>query len=313
MRITHRQLKYFIEIARTGSITTAASSLGIAQPALSHHIAAIEEELGVVLFERHARGVKLTAEGQRLLDRGASILRQMDRLRDDVRNAGGKPRGPVSLCIAGAVAAMLAAPLYRFLERETPDVRLTLTTGMSTEARALIESRRVDMALMPTAFELPGLEAHAVFEETFFLFGSVKLLEGKRKPVRFKELGMKPLVAPDRDHDLRKLIERTALSLNVPLNVRYESNSAELSRALVTDGLALAIMPSNAFPDPARADVVARELIEPSLSRTQSIVWVADQPLTPAGVAVHDALLAVIASLIEQQTLKGSLAALPGS
>jgi DNA-binding transcriptional LysR family regulator len=59
--MTPRQLKYFVEIARTGSITTAASTLHIAQPALSHHIAAMEEELGVSLLERHARGVRPTA------------------------------------------------------------------------------------------------------------------------------------------------------------------------------------------------------------------------------------------------------------
>jgi LysR family nitrogen assimilation transcriptional regulator len=307
MRITHRQLKYFVEIARSGSITTAATTLGIAQPALSNHIATIEEELGVVLFERHARGVKLTAEGQRLLDRAGSILRQLDRLKDDVRNGGGQPRGPVSLCIAGAVASVLAAPLYRVLESEFPDVRLLLTTGMSTEARGLVESRRVDLALMPTAFELPGLEAHGVFEEAFYLFGSSELFEGESGPIRFADIGMRPLVAPDRDHDLRKLIERTALSLNCPLNVRYELNSTELSRALVSEGLACSIMPRNAYPQLAGSDVVAREVIEPTLTRTQSVVWAADNPLTPAGEAVRKALLQVAASLIEQGTLKARI------
>jgi LysR family nitrogen assimilation transcriptional regulator len=307
MKITHRQLKYFVEIARTGSITTAATTLRIAQPALSHHIAAIEEELGVTLFERHARGVKLTAEGQRLLDRASSILRQLDRLGDDVRHGGGQPRGPVNLCIAGAVASVLAVPLYRLLAARVPEVRLQLSTGMSTEVRVLVESRRVDLALMPTAFELPGLEAHPAFEESFYLFGSRQLFTGESGPIRFADIGMRPLVAPDRDHDLRELIERTALSLNCPLNVCYELNSTELSRALVSEGLACSIMPRNVYPQLNGGEVVAREVVEPSLTRTQSVVWVADNPLPPAGQAVHDALLDVIATLIEDGTLKARM------
>jgi LysR family nitrogen assimilation transcriptional regulator len=309
MRITHRQLRYFVEIARSGSMTTAATTLRIAQPALSHHIATIEEELEVVLFERHARGVKLTIEGQRLLDRAASMLRQMDRLKDEVRSAGGLPRGPVSLCIAGAVANVLAVPLFRLLEERVPDVRLQLTTGMSTEARVLVESRRVDLALMPTAFELPGLEAHAVFEEAFYLFGSSTLSEGETGPIRFADIGMRPLVAPDRDHDLRKLIERTALALNCPLNVRYELNSTELSRTLVNEGLAFSIMPRNAYPQLNASHIVVREVIEPALTRIQSIMWVADNPLSQAGEAVRAALLEVIGSLVEQCVLQARLVA----
>ena len=107
--MTPRQLKYFVEIARTGSITTAAATLHIAQPALSHHIAAMEQELGVALLQRHARGVRLTAEGQRLWERAASILRQMERLGDDVREAGQSPRGIVRACVAGALSASRGA------------------------------------------------------------------------------------------------------------------------------------------------------------------------------------------------------------
>ena len=151
----------------------------------------------------------------------------MDRLKDDVRSAGNEPRGPVNLCIAGAVASTVAAPLYRWLESRTPEVRLQLATGMSTEARALVEARRVDLALMPTAFELPGLEARSVFEESFYLFGSSTLFDGQAGPIRFADIGMRPLVAPDRDHDLRKLIERTALSLNCPFDVGIPMSSMD--------------------------------------------------------------------------------------
>jgi len=302
--VTPRQLKYFVEIARTGSITTAASTLHIAQPALSHHISAMEEELGVALLERHARGVKLTAEGQRLLERAVSILRQLDRLNDDVRDASTRARGKVSLCLVGSVAQVLTVPLYRLLAERAPEVRLQISTGMSREARALVEARRVDLALLPVAYELTRLESIPAFEERFCLFGLDLLFEGETGPIRFAGIGDRPLVAPDRDHDLRKLIERTALAHNCALNVQYELNNPELYRRVVQEGLAFAIMPRNAFSDAETFGVVARDIVEPSIERTQSVVWMVDHPLTPAGEAVRIALLDVIASLIADGTLK---------
>lgn len=301
--MTPRQLKYFVEIARTGSITTAAGTLHIAQPALSHHVAAMEEELGVALLVRHARGVTLTVEGRRLLDRAASILRQMDRLRDDVRDASTEARGTVSLCLVGSVAPVLAVPLFQRLAERLPEVRLQLMTGMSREAQALVEARRVDLALLPTAFELPRLEAVPAFVERFCLFGRSDRLDATAGPIAFGEIGDRPLVAPDREHDLRRIIERTALAQGCVLNVHHELNNPELLRALVQAGLGYAIMPRNAFPGAQALGIAARELADPVIERTQSLVSRIDHPLTPAGAAVRGLLQDLIADLIEDGTL----------
>ena len=301
--MTPRQLKYFVAIARTGSITTAASTLHIAQPALSHHIAAMEEELGVALLERHARGVRPTAEGQRLLERATAILRQMDRLRDDVRDASTHPRGNVSVCIVGSVAPVLTAPLFRLLSERAPEVRLQLTTGMSREAQAMVEARSVELALLPTAHELPRLQAIPVFQESFCLFGRPELVGAKAAPIAFADIGDRPLVAPDRAHDLRRMVERTALDLNCQLNIRYELNNSELLRRVVAEGLACAVMSRNAFADPAAAGVVARPITQPVIERTQSLVWMVDQALSPAAEAVRATLLELIGRLIDSGRL----------
>lgn len=303
--MTPRQLKYFVEIARSGSITTAASTLHIAQPALSHHVAAMEEELGVTLLERHARGVKVTVEGQRLLERGAAILEQLDRLKDDVRTAGVEARGNVRLCVVGSVAQVLAVPLFRLLAERAPQVRLQLSTGMSREARAMLEARVVDLAMLPTASELTRLASIPAFEETFALFGLDLLFEAQDGPIAFSEIGDRPLIAPDRDHDLRKMVERTAVAQGSTLNVQYELNNFELYRRMLQDGLAFAIMPRNAFSDAETFGVLARDIVDPVLHRVQSVAWMIDQPLTPAVEAVRASLLELISGMVEEGTLKG--------
>ena len=200
-------------------------------------------------------------------------------------------------------------PLLQALRERAPEIQLQLTTVLSREAQFLVETRRVDLALLPTAFQITRLEAIALFEEDFCLFGAPQHMQGSQGPVAFRELCALPLVAPDREHDLRQLMERTALAQNCALNVLYEINQAELSRSLVYGGLAFAVLPRNAFAARDEASVAARDIVEPRLSRIQSLAWSLDQPLTAAGKLVREVVLELVAAMVTDGRLKGRLLA----
>jgi LysR family nitrogen assimilation transcriptional regulator len=307
-RVTPRQLRYFVAIAKAGSISQAALELHIAQPSLSQHMASLEEELGVGVFKRHARGVSLTPAGQRLFDRASAILRQLDHLPDEVAAVTGLPRGEVRLAVDCSIAAVVIAPLYRAMEACYPDVRVSVTSGLSHQMRQLVEGRSVDLALMPNAFELPSLVSEPVYEEHFCLFGTPGRWPAGQRHIRFDDIGEQPLVAADRQHDQRKLIERVAGARKRHLNVRYEVNDAELTRALVCGGLAQALLPVNAFAATIGArSVAALEIVEPVLTRIQSIAWPMGTPLTPAADATRQCLQETVAGLMEQGVLQGRL------
>lgn len=303
-----RQLRYFIEIARCESISAAALQLRIAQPALSHHISALEQEFGTPLLHRLPRGVSLTVEGERLLSRAVSILRQFDDLKDDVVFSDTRLRGSVRLCLPRALASLLASPLMRHVEANFPDIRLTLSTGTSAELLEKIRSREVQIALMPNAFEIDGVATLPVFEEQLHLFGATHLMASAGTRVRFADLASKRLVMPDRDHDLRKLIERTATELNLPLNVWYEANDGELIRPLVRDGLAFSVMPGSFFAQQEwRRHVCGLEVESPILSRVQSLVWATDRPVTPSTAAVRQALITLVQDWVVSGELQGKV------
>lgn len=88
------------------------------------------------------------------------------------------------------------------------------------------------------------------------------------------------------------------------LNVRYELNNAEVVSSVVSAGLACAIMPHNTFSAASREHVLVRELTEPNLTRAQSLVWMTDHPLTPAGELVRDTIVDLIHQLIDTGTLQ---------
>jgi len=302
MNITLRQLRYFVEIAQSRSFSRAAEHLAVAQPALSQNIGALEEDLSVRLFVRHAKGVELSAAGQRLFAQAVDLLGRVDALKAQVAGGDGeasRPAGPVRL-----------APLLRAVAEQHPGIALTVGEGMSAEVRMQVESGHAHLALMPSPSELSGMESLPLFEERFMLFGAFAAMRRKPKQMRFADVVRLPLAAPDRAHDLRKVVERAASAANLRLDVRHELNSAPMLVAIVKEGLAFSIMPPSACAEALAAKSIAsRAVVEPELSRVQAIVWPRDRALTPAAAAIRDTLVEVAAELLRQGTLQGRLLA----
>lgn len=301
-----QQLRYFVEIARSGSFTRAAQHLAIAQPALSQNIAALEYELGAKLFDRHARGVVLTDAGHRLHQRAQEALTGFDGLKGHVSGQETRPAGRVRLCIAGSLAAMVIAPLLRELERRHPEIDLGVSDGLSSEVRMQVESGRAHLALMPSAAELFGMASLPVFEEQFLLIGACKAMAGEPAQVALSTLAGRALAAPDRAHDLRKILERAGSTAGIDLDVRYELNSPAMLIAVAKAGLAHAILPHSACVEAlAAGSVASRPIVAPELCRVQAVVWSQDSPPTPATAAVRDALVGIVGALVRAGTLQG--------
>jgi LysR family nitrogen assimilation transcriptional regulator len=299
--MTLQQLRYFAEIARCRNFTRAAQRLAIAQPALSQSIAALEDEFDAKLFQRHARGVDLTDAGRRLFELCPQLLDAFDLLKQQVSGSIKNPAGRVRLCIAGSLASAVIAPLLLELERRYPDIELDVSDGLSSQVRGQVESGRADLALMPSAAEAEGLVAVPVLEEAFVVVGPhTQPWPSEANPVPFETLAAWPLTLPDRAHDLRKIVERTAAMAGIMVNLRFEINSPPLRLALAKAGLAYAVLPNTACLDALAAQTVAaRPIVDPSMRRTQALVWAQDRPPTAATAVVRDTLIEVIAQLVE--------------
>jgi DNA-binding transcriptional LysR family regulator len=238
---THR-LKYFLRIADEGSITRAATVLGIAQPALSRQIRLLEEDLGITLFERTRRGVHLTEEGERLRSSTAAPLRQLELA---VRYAGSPlariERG-LLFGLVPTAAGVLAAPLLASFGTAFPNVHFHVAVGETDDLVARMLSGAIDLAVINPLPDDRLFYRHLLVEDLVLVGGPTSDLTPET-PVRFADLASLPLVMPSAQTGIRNTLENTALRVKVALTARYSTDSLDVSKQLVAAGLGYAVLP----------------------------------------------------------------------
>jgi DNA-binding transcriptional LysR family regulator len=138
------QLKTFVAVAREGSITRASEQLHLSQPAVSAHVKAIEDALGLALFERTARGMSLTSEGKRLLEKAEQTLGAHQALLDEATRIKGKLTGKLRLGAGSNSNHEAIGKLLSRLAERHPEVEVALKHGTSAEVLAGLRSGALD-------------------------------------------------------------------------------------------------------------------------------------------------------------------------
>lgn len=156
--VTFAQLRSFATVARLGSVSAAAETLGVTEPAVSSAVAALRRELGDELFIRAGGGIRLTPGGERVAAGAAEIIGLEDRLRREVGEARGE-RGVLRLVVSPSVAEYVSAPLLDAFTRRRPTLEVSQEVAAADDFPALIADRRADVALGGLGAPLPGVES----------------------------------------------------------------------------------------------------------------------------------------------------------
>ena len=276
-----RQLGFFVRIVDSGSFSRAAQVLNVAQPSLSQRVKQLEEELGAVLLHRSPAGVKPTDIGMLVADRARSILKQVDHLRLDVRDATESPSGDVTVGMPTTMALHLTVPLVQGVRDKYPGINLHVIEGMSGHIQEWVLSGRIDFALLYSKDPVPGLELQHLLTEDLCLIAARKHHAEVPSALRLAEVGRFPLVLPGREHGLRRNIESAALAAEATLNVPVEVDSLTHMKRLVIDGGLFTILPRAACREEIRAALlIARRIVAPVLRRPVVIAVARERPLS---------------------------------
>ncbi len=233
-----RSLSYFVRIAELGSITRAASHLRVAQPALTRQVQRLEDELGVSLFTRVNRGVRLTEAGQKLLESATRILRDVERTSDEIRAQDAHPSGKIILGITPTLCPVLAPELFSRMRQHYPMIELKVVHAGMVRLEEMIIDGRVDLALLSELSRSRMIVSTRLAEEEMVLVTK----PGTRPPgiVTAAELRRTTLILGD---GLRAAMDALLAGLGIELKVEVELNDHETIRLMVQQGVGASILP----------------------------------------------------------------------
>jgi LysR family transcriptional regulator, nitrogen assimilation regulatory protein len=205
--IALRQIRAIIAVCEEGSFTAAAARENATQSGISQHVAGVERELGVKLFERSARGVKPTPAGQRYYRHCIEVIGQIAKANAEMRAFAARVTGDLRIgLIPTLTRAALAPTLEKFVARY-PDVRLHIVEGYSGALTDMVQNGELDFAVVPAAEGRVGLKTRLIARDREMLVSNT--VRGLRPfaPVRLKECGPLKIILPGRANVRRRNIE----------------------------------------------------------------------------------------------------------
>lgn len=291
MSIDLRGLRNFVAVASAGSISRAAENQHIAQPALSTQIKLIEDDLGVRLFERNSRGVRLTSAGELYLSHVIDILKRVDIATEDVREAIKNPSGRVALGLSQSLAKFLTVPLVGEIVKRWPLIHFQMIEMSTGYIPDQIVKGHLDLGLTFGIDEGVGISySHLLDEELVFATSPTQLalLIDSRvidsNSITFQAMKKFNLILPTRTHSLRKRIDgyldREAEKLNVIAEVNTIPQLMELTAANVGSTI---LSYGSIDSDMVAKNRITLRHIKPKIFRP---VYLCHSSVTPPSIAV---------------------------
>lgn len=294
--LTLKQLRYFDALARHGHFGRAAEASAISQPALSMQIRELETELGMPLFERGARMVRLTSFGEAFAPRAREVLRHMDELEDLARAASVRPLDRLRIGVIPTIAPYLLPRIIAGLTRDNAGMELQIRETLTHRLIGEITEGRLDMALVALPVSEPALVETALFTEDFVL---VRPVEDRDRPVPSREkLKEMRLLLLEEGHCFRdQALSFCELGTATPRELMDGSSLSTLVQ-MVSAGIGVTLIPEMAVPVETRsAPVSIARFADPQPSRTIGLVWRRSSPLGPQFSAIAATVRKAAASL----------------
>src|SRR5580704_15094905 len=288
-----RQIRSFLSIAQTLHFGRTADLIHLSQPALSLQIRALEEEVGVRLFERNRRKTTLTAAGLAFRDDAAAALSQLEQAVRRARLAANGKLGILRIGFISTAGREIVPDIVRQFRELNPEVEFSLRNIVTAEQVRMLETGALDIGFLrvPTGGH-SALDVVTVHREPFVLVVPSSHKLAKRKRVRLGELAGQDFVGYERTHapGFHDLIFGILHDAGIAPNVSQTAGEIPTLISLVDSGMGITILPASAVKHSV-ASVVACEILDRI-------------PMSEIGIAVSKRFRAAVVDNFRSFTLK---------
>jgi DNA-binding transcriptional LysR family regulator len=276
-----RLLATFEKVATLLSFTRAAAALAYAQSTVTAQVRALEQDLGVELFDRLGNSIRLTEAGERLLPYARRLLDLADEARA-AAVAPGEPSGHLTVGTIESLTSYRLPPLFELFHHRYPKVRLSLRTGIGDETLDALRRGVYDLGfLMESRTEHAGLETVVLLPEPLALVAAPgHPMTGR--PLSTAALCGATLLAVESGCAFRDLFEAELTdAVGQPVAFR-EFGTVEATKRAAATGLGIALLPEVTVTDALAAGALQRLDWRPSFTLHSQLAWRSGKQLTPA-------------------------------
>jgi DNA-binding transcriptional LysR family regulator len=268
-----RILRYVDEVARTGSIRKAADQLNVTASAVNRRIMDLEEELGTPLFERRARGVRLTAAGEVFVNYLRGQQGEVERMKSQIEDLKGLRRGEVRIACSQALALdFLPSEIAAFRKRH-PQVAFAVKVVDHELAMAALAAYEVDLVLVFRPPFLANFQPLMSLEQRLVAVMGADHPLARKRGLRLRDCAAYPVALAERSIGGRQLLDQVASRSRIAFTIAAQTNSFELLRGLVMKaGLISFQIRIGTMPERNKLGLIARDIDDRDVPRANLVL-----------------------------------------
>ncbi|HEY5975469.1 MAG TPA: selenium metabolism-associated LysR family transcriptional regulator [Geobacteraceae bacterium] len=290
-----KQLEVFVAIAESGSFSRGADLCCITQSTVSQHMAALEDELGLLLFDRVGRGVQLTEAGRVLLRRTKRVLMEVGEIRQTMKRFRGLEIGHLQIGGSNIPGTYMIPPVLGSLLADYPGLTVTVLQGDSRNIAEKVSQGEIELGVVGGCFSLPGLSYSPLGADTLQLVVPAGHPWQGRPTVSPAELAAAPLIMREPGSGTAKTIGEALQQAGLPVGqvlVSAQLGSNEAVKQAVINGLGVSFLSSLSVERELADRVLSAVAVEGVVVvRTLFLVCRTGRDLSPAALAFRAAMV----------------------
>ena len=271
--MTLNELKFVVALAKSRNFRKAAELCFVSQPALSLAVKKLEDELGVMLFERSRNDVTMTTVGELVVEQATRVIEEAKRVKEIAKQGNNQLAGPLKLGVIYSVGPYLLPEIIPILRKTAPEMPLIVEENLTSNLEAQLRNGVIDVAIIALPFELSGVVTMPLYEEEFMVVVPVTHEWASLKGVDASELGNERVLLLNSGHCFSNQVVQACPTLSRNGEV-LQGNSLDTVRNMVASNLGITVLPASATISRYQNPLVkAIPFKKPAPKRQIGLVW----------------------------------------